>query len=41
MNKNNEKDLKELLHPIVKDWFFSKFEKFSLPQLFGVMEKES
>ncbi len=35
---NKEEDLKELLHPVVKNWFFSKFEEFSLPQLFGVME---
>ncbi len=38
LKPDDEKDLKELLHPIVKEWFFSKFEKFSLPQLFGVME---
>ncbi|MBM3200215.1 ATP-dependent helicase [Candidatus Woesearchaeota archaeon] len=35
---DKEEDLKELLHPIVKKWFFSKFKEFSLPQLFGVME---
>jgi len=35
---DKEKDLKELLHPVVKKWFFSKFKEFSLPQLFGVME---
>ncbi|MDP2907286.1 MAG: ATP-dependent helicase [Nanoarchaeota archaeon] len=38
LKPDDEKDLKQLLHPIVKEWFFSKFEKFSLPQLFGVME---
>ncbi|MEM4245430.1 MAG: ATP-dependent helicase [Candidatus Nanoarchaeia archaeon] len=35
---DRESDLKELLHPTVKKWFFSKFKSFSLPQLFGVME---
>lgn len=35
---DKESDLKELLHPIVKQWFFSRFKSFSLPQLFGVME---
>ncbi len=38
IKQDNEKDLKELLHPVVKKWFFSKFKEFSLPQLFGVME---
>ena len=35
------KAVKELLHPIVKKWFFSKFKDFSLPQLYGVMEVHS
>ncbi|MFH1332117.1 MAG: ATP-dependent helicase [archaeon] len=35
---DRESDLKELLHPIVRQWFFSKFSSFSLPQLHGVME---
>jgi len=30
--------LKKILHPAVAKWFFSKFEAFSLPQLYGVME---
>ena len=38
LKPDKEKDLKELLHPIVKKWFFSRFKEFSLPQLFGVME---
>ena len=38
---NTSKAVKELLHPIVKKWFFSKFKDFSLPQLFGVMEVHS
>ncbi|MBU4502972.1 MAG: ATP-dependent helicase [Nanoarchaeota archaeon] len=35
---DKEKDIKELLHPIVKKWFFKRFKEFSLPQKFGVME---
>lgn len=31
-------DIKKIMHPLVKKWFFSKFEDFSLPQKFGVME---
>ncbi|MBN2454590.1 ATP-dependent helicase [Candidatus Woesearchaeota archaeon] len=38
---NTEKELVQILHPIVKAWFFGKFESFSLPQLFGVMEIHS
>ncbi|MFH0978452.1 MAG: ATP-dependent helicase [Candidatus Woesearchaeota archaeon] len=38
---NTEEELKQILNPIVKEWFFKKFEKFSLPQLFGVMEIHS
>ena len=33
----NPEELKIVLHPLVKEWFFSKFKEFSLPQLFGVM----
>ncbi len=32
-----EKELKGVLDPLVSEWFFSKFERFSLPQLYGVM----
>jgi ATP-dependent helicase Lhr and Lhr-like helicase len=38
---NSEEELINVLHPIVKKWFFSKFKTFSLPQLFGVMEIHS
>ncbi len=31
------KEVKEMLHPLVREWFFSKFKEFSLPQLYGVM----
>ena len=30
--------LKAILHPLLTQWFFSKFREFSLPQLYGVME---
>lgn len=33
-----KEDILKVLHPFVKDWFFSKFKSFSLPQLYGVME---
>jgi len=32
-----EKEIKDSLEPLVKEWFFSKFKEFSLPQLYGVM----
>ena len=32
-----DKELEDILHPLVKEWFFSKFKAFSLPQKFGVM----
>jgi len=31
-------DVKALLHPLVKRWFFGKYKEFSLPQLYGVKE---
>nr|MBI4156274.1 ATP-dependent helicase [Candidatus Woesearchaeota archaeon] len=34
-------DIKKILHPIVKEWFFNKFEDFSLPQLYGILEVHS
>ncbi|NQV09461.1 DEAD/DEAH box helicase, partial [Candidatus Woesearchaeota archaeon] len=36
-----EKELRKILHPIIKKWFFNKFKKFSSPQLFGVGEIHS
>ena len=30
--------IKAILHPLVKSWFFSKFNEFSLPQRYGVLE---
>ncbi len=32
------KETEELLNPLVKKWFFSKFKAFSLPQTYGVCE---
>ncbi len=31
-------EVERILHPLVKQWFFSHFKEFSLPQLYGVME---
>lgn len=31
-------EVKNILNPTVKKWFFSRFKQFSLPQLYGVME---
>jgi ATP-dependent helicase Lhr and Lhr-like helicase len=36
--RDNEKDLNQLLNPIVKKWFFSNFKEFSIPQLSCVSE---
>ena len=35
---STELQLKSILHPLVSQWFFTKFKEFSLPQLYGVME---
>ena len=34
--RNNE-DTKKVLHPLVSEWFFSKFKDFSLTQKYGVL----
>lgn len=31
-------DIEKILNPRVRQWFFSRFTEFSLPQLYGVME---
>ncbi|MCK4669834.1 MAG: ATP-dependent helicase [Nanoarchaeota archaeon] len=36
--ENSQSELVENLNPIVKEWFFSKFKEFALPQLFSVKE---
>ena len=33
--------ISQILNPIVKKWFFTKFKEYSLPQLYGVMEIHS
>ena len=38
---DNQENVKDLLHPAVKQWFFSKFKEFPLPQLYGVLEVHS
>jgi ATP-dependent Lhr-like helicase len=35
--KRTKEELLNILDPIVKEWFFSKFKEFSEPQLYGVM----
>jgi len=39
--KNTKVELDNILHPIVKKWFYSRFSEYSLPQRFGVMEVHS
>ncbi len=36
-SERNEKDIMAILHPLVRDWFFSKFPSFSLTQKYGVL----
>ncbi len=38
---DDEETIKNILHPIVKEWFFSKFKSFSEPQKFAVTEIHS
>ncbi|MFH1440029.1 MAG: ATP-dependent helicase [Candidatus Woesearchaeota archaeon] len=38
---NQAEELDNILHPLVKKWFYSRFNTFSLPQLYGVMEIHS
>jgi ATP-dependent Lhr-like helicase len=35
--ERREKEIKEIMHPLVKEWFESKFSEFSKTQLYGVM----
>src|SRR3989338_3237375 len=35
------KEIEHILHPLVKQWFFSRFREFPLPQLYGVMHIHS
>ncbi|MDO8628509.1 MAG: ATP-dependent helicase [Nanoarchaeota archaeon] len=34
----SQEELGTILHPYVKEWFFSQFKQFSEPQLYGVMD---
>src|SRR4030042_6905048 len=36
-NQYSKKEIEEILHPLIREWFFSKFEDFSESQRFGVM----
>ncbi len=38
---DKKEDLLRILNPVVRDWFFSRFKEFSLPQLFAVKEIHS
>jgi len=38
---NTEKEIVNVMNPLVKKWFFSRFKEFSLPQLYGIMEVHS
>ena len=35
---DSKKKIDDLLHPVVKKWFYSKFKEYSLPQRLGVLE---
>lgn len=35
--KHTVSAIKKILHPLVREWFFSRFEKFSLTQQYGVL----
>ena len=38
---HSKEKVEAMLNPLVKKWFFSKFTRFSLPQLYGVLEIHS
>jgi len=38
---NSEEEIVNVMNPLVKKWFFSRFREFSLPQLYGIMEVHS
>ncbi|MBI3623551.1 ATP-dependent helicase [Candidatus Pacearchaeota archaeon] len=35
--KSDKAEIKKILHPLVKEWFFTKFKDFSLTQEYGVL----
>ena len=36
--EDSEEDIVKVLNPIVKEWFFSRFEALSLPQKYAVLD---
>ncbi len=38
---DTQAQLEQILHPLVRQWFFSRFKEFSLPQRFGIFEIHS
>ncbi len=36
-SESTTQEIKEILHPLVSEWFFSKFPEFSLTQKYGVL----
>ena len=37
IEQREDNEIKNVLHSLVKEWFFSKFKEFSLPQKYGVL----
>jgi len=35
--ESTQEEIKKILHPLLSEWFFSKFPEFSLPQKYGVL----
>ena len=35
--ERDKKEIETIMHPLIREWFFSRFTDFSLPQLYGVM----
>ena len=35
--ENSKEEIQEILHPLIREWFFSKFKDFSPSQKFGVL----
>ncbi|MFH1212306.1 MAG: ATP-dependent helicase [Candidatus Woesearchaeota archaeon] len=35
---HDKEEILKVLNPMVKEWFFSQFQEFSLPQLYGLLE---
>ena len=38
---NKSEEIKNIFNPIVRNWFFSRFKAFSLPQLYSILEVHS